>query len=122
MFFFFFVMRRRPPRSTRTDTLFPYTTLFRSDIRETLVRLSMQSAIVADGVEKMKGENSASRADGATTSSGGLLQRLRLSGGLQSWSGVYLEPHLLEIGRAHVWTPVPNAHPVCRRLLENIQI
>src|SRR3546814_904683 len=28
--FFFFLMRRRPPRSTRTDTLFPYTTLFRS--------------------------------------------------------------------------------------------
>src|SRR3546814_2363059 len=27
---FFFSMRRRPPRSTRTDTLFPYTTLFRS--------------------------------------------------------------------------------------------
>src|SRR3546814_18412197 len=25
-------MRRRPPRSTRTDTLFPYTTLFRSNI------------------------------------------------------------------------------------------
>src|SRR3546814_19894306 len=28
--FFFFLMLRRPPRSTRTDTLFPYTTLFRS--------------------------------------------------------------------------------------------
>src|SRR3546814_6063502 len=27
---FFFVMRRRPPRSTRTDTLFPYTALFLS--------------------------------------------------------------------------------------------
>src|SRR3546814_20301607 len=27
----FFLMRRLPPRSTRTDTLFPYTTLFRSD-------------------------------------------------------------------------------------------
>src|SRR3546814_20569036 len=27
---FFFLRRRRPPRSTRTDTLFPYTTLFRS--------------------------------------------------------------------------------------------
>src|SRR3546814_12686042 len=27
---FFFVMRRRHPRSTSTDTLFPYTTLFRS--------------------------------------------------------------------------------------------
>src|SRR3546814_14790522 len=29
---FFFLMIRRPPRSTRTDTLFPYTTLFRSTI------------------------------------------------------------------------------------------
>src|SRR3546814_14741643 len=27
----FFLRIRRPPRSTRTDTLFPYTTLFRSD-------------------------------------------------------------------------------------------
>src|SRR3546814_4277263 len=27
-------MIRRPPRSTRTDTLFPYTTLFRSDSRK----------------------------------------------------------------------------------------
>src|SRR3546814_6701120 len=30
MCLFFFLMIRRPPRSTRTDTLFPYTTLFRS--------------------------------------------------------------------------------------------
>src|SRR3546814_5045643 len=30
IFLFFFLMIRRPPRSTRTDTLFPYTTLFRS--------------------------------------------------------------------------------------------
>src|SRR3546814_3179435 len=30
MYFLFFLMIRRPPRSTRTDTLFPYTTLFRS--------------------------------------------------------------------------------------------
>src|SRR3546814_13647092 len=29
---FFFLIRRRPPRSTRTDTLFPYTTLFRSEV------------------------------------------------------------------------------------------
>src|SRR3546814_5573153 len=32
---FFFLMIRRPPRSTRTDTLFPYTTLFRSQRRPT---------------------------------------------------------------------------------------
>src|SRR3546814_7017926 len=30
VFCFFFLMRRRPPRATLTDTLFPYTTLFRS--------------------------------------------------------------------------------------------
>src|SRR3546814_11075239 len=30
LFRLFFLMIRRPPRSTRTDTLFPYTTLFRS--------------------------------------------------------------------------------------------
>src|SRR3546814_14300149 len=32
VFSVFFLMIRRPPRSTRTDTLFPYTTLFRSYI------------------------------------------------------------------------------------------
>src|SRR3546814_11602157 len=31
---FFFLMIRRPPRSTRTDTLVPYTTLFRSGDRD----------------------------------------------------------------------------------------
>src|SRR3546814_17605250 len=31
LIFRFFLMIRRPPRSTRTDTLVPYTTLFRSD-------------------------------------------------------------------------------------------
>src|SRR3546814_4853298 len=30
----FFLMIRRPPRSTRTDTLFPYTTLFRSSRKQ----------------------------------------------------------------------------------------
>src|SRR3546814_12197242 len=37
--FVLFLMIRRPPRSTRTDTLFPYTTLFRS---EDLIRLALQ--------------------------------------------------------------------------------
>src|SRR3546814_15568847 len=32
LFVFFFLMLPRPPRSTRTDTLFPYTTLFRSSL------------------------------------------------------------------------------------------
>src|SRR3546814_15906071 len=40
MFFwhvFFFLMMLRPPRSTRTDTLFPYTTLFRSGAMRVLI-------------------------------------------------------------------------------------
>src|SRR3546814_11948447 len=44
-------MGRRPPRSTRTDTLFPYTTLFRSKV-EAIGRLRAQTpvAMVGDGV------------------------------------------------------------------------
>src|SRR3546814_18095822 len=41
MIFVFFLMIRRPPRSTRTDTLFPYTPLFRSG-GEPPVRLANQ--------------------------------------------------------------------------------
>src|SRR3546814_139924 len=43
-------MIRRPPRSTRTDTLFPYTTLFRSPNSESFVWLSTRrrTARVAD--------------------------------------------------------------------------
>src|SRR3546814_19974760 len=37
LLFFCFLMIRRPPRSTRTDTLFPYTTLCRSDFGTTLL-------------------------------------------------------------------------------------
>src|SRR3546814_12440431 len=39
--FFFFLMIRRPPRSTRTYTLFPYTTLFRSAVRNAPRRLTL---------------------------------------------------------------------------------
>src|SRR3546814_687770 len=44
---FFFLMIRRPPRSTRTDTLFPYTTLFRSAyLRRSPVRRILRLATV----------------------------------------------------------------------------
>src|SRR3546814_4967471 len=42
--FFFFLMIRRPPRSTRTDTLFPYTTLFRSPVCRLQARYSCSSS------------------------------------------------------------------------------
>src|SRR3546814_12071278 len=40
--YFCFLMIRRPPRSTRTDTLFPYTTLFRS------LEADAEGAVVAE--------------------------------------------------------------------------
>src|SRR3546814_3081261 len=46
MTMFFFLMIRRPPRSTRTDTLFPYTTLFRSTGYASAARSGQASARV----------------------------------------------------------------------------
>src|SRR3546814_17799223 len=49
--YFFFLMIRRPPRSTRTDTLFPYTTLFRSGsyllLQSLLMRTRSRSQLTA---------------------------------------------------------------------------
>src|SRR3546814_7708939 len=42
---FFFLMIRRPPRSTRTDTLFPYTPLFRSPSNPTPARPSLRDGL-----------------------------------------------------------------------------
>src|SRR3546814_5600181 len=42
-------MIRRPPRSTRTDTLLPYTTLFRSNTLNRLAEHGLLRRIVADG-------------------------------------------------------------------------
>src|SRR3546814_17227290 len=48
MYTFFFLMIRRPPRSTRTDTLFPYTTLFRSLIGAVTVDDSHEVMLIAE--------------------------------------------------------------------------
>src|SRR3546814_12169673 len=47
--FVFFLMIRRPPRSTRTDTLFPYTTLFRTDGEWVAFRPQTFAAVADDG-------------------------------------------------------------------------
>src|SRR3546814_5196144 len=53
-------MIRRPPRSTRTDTLFPYTTLFRSK------RAAVPAVLPGDGL----GRHHAARRRGSTAGSG----------------------------------------------------
>src|SRR3546814_12316334 len=56
---FFFLMIRRPPRSTRTDTLFPYTTLFRSTgAGESLHRVgASRSSEIAYGLQRDRRRN-----------------------------------------------------------------
>src|SRR3546814_14402422 len=49
----FFLMIRRPPRSTRTDTLFPYTTLFRSDLLQ--VGVLRGEAALRGGIDQQHG-------------------------------------------------------------------
>src|SRR3546814_2046474 len=48
-------MRRRPPRSTRTDTLFPYTTLVRSLSRDGRVEAVGKGVAVPDGYTRVDG-------------------------------------------------------------------
>src|SRR3546814_14994922 len=79
---FFFLMIRRPPRSTRTDTLFPYTTLFRSSVwtirkplgvvvfptrlrAKYLIRKGTDAGIARDGLANSRaiGEHALNRCD-----------------------------------------------------------
>src|SRR3546814_17014047 len=64
---FFFLMIRRPPRSTRTDTLFPYTTLFRSNMRSHIAshhqaatwRYLLNQLAISEADERMAGSGGA---------------------------------------------------------------
>src|SRR3546814_12275372 len=90
----FFLIIRRPPRSTRTDTLFPYTTLFRSRERVTGVTTD-RGAITADYVVNCAGMWGREL---------GLLAGVRVP--LQACEHFYIVteeiPGLAQIGRAHV--------------------
>src|SRR3546814_9026392 len=66
-----FVIIRLPPRSTRTDTLFPYTTLFRSD--------RCRAACRSKGHEKQDEDGDKSQRNHNRQSGGGRLQILELS-------------------------------------------
>src|SRR3546814_17838516 len=93
--FFFFLMIRRPPRSTRTDTLFPYTPLFR-------FATATATAFIRSGIM---------RVHGLSVGEAGVLLGLSLglAGALGTWFGgrfadrlARRDPRAYEIGRAHV--------------------
>src|SRR3546814_4009592 len=116
IFLFFFLMIRRPPRSTRTDTLFPYTTLFRSAESELLKpqRLLLKAGAPACGLLCMADHAGWHAKDTAYFSDreGAAFQHLRIFR-----VNCKLLPML--IGRANVLTPVTYAPLVCRLLFEN---
>src|SRR3546814_2135643 len=58
-------MIRRPPRSTRTDTLFPYTTLFRSEGGSIGVNMAQQAVTDAQIYNKERSERKKKRGDGS---------------------------------------------------------
>src|SRR3546814_12213050 len=122
---FFFLMIRRPPRSTRTDTLFPYTTLFRSafelrlkaqrNVHGHLIAVEIGVECRADQRVKLDrlalDQHGLERLDAEAVKRRGAVQHNRVL------ANDFVED-VPEIGRAHVWTPVTNAHLVCRLLLE----
>src|SRR3546814_7980969 len=92
---FFFLLSPRPPRSTRTDTLFPYTTLFRSALRST-PSACLRSAWSPAFWWMMRS------------------WRSRTSSATCEWE----KPHIRRSEEHTSETPVTNAHLVCRLLLE----
>src|SRR3546814_2793886 len=137
-------MIRRPPRSTRTDALFPYTTLFRS----ASLGAHGPAWALPDGPSAPpgRGDHNASpccwrRLNGGRWHEGGARQCCRLLAtpvtnsvsdmtadrartrtfsrrALLLGPATVLLLSALAIGRAHVCTPVTNAHLVCCLLLE----
>src|SRR3546814_21074582 len=118
MVFFFFLRRPRPPRSTRTDTLFPDTTLFRSDFVSCPAGPAPQPPICAGGYRPFGTYDNINRAraEGIEVEGGVRLnESFSLSGNYSLLSvkdrtpGSALEgnrlarrPRHVEIGRAHV--------------------
>src|SRR3546814_7321497 len=142
-------MIRRPPRSTLTDTLFPYTPLFRSldvpDERQRfgvdrpcpgLAARALALCLQAPPRARCLGHDGRQGALRQVPDAGDAQAAIPVPGhqsepGNQGALRLPTDRRLdnlsisrTEIGRAHVRTPVTNAHLVCRLLLEkhNIKI
>src|SRR3546814_19707169 len=100
---FFFLMIRRPPRSTRTDTLFPYTTLFRSECaflndRVEVVAHHRHRGAGIEGIDRAAGERGLERVGVDGDVMAYLLQRVAHAVGHDHRA--HRQPVGLEIGRA----------------------
>src|SRR3546814_9272192 len=137
-------MIRRPPRSTRTDTLFPYTTLFRSDLDRH--RFAVDAELAADslaardrlGARLAGGPFARWASSHCPRQSGAVLSGTRCehackngrrafprarrrsvrSGGRMVCPRLAAPPPRREDRKSTRLNPVTNAHLVCRLLLE----
>src|SRR3546814_3811277 len=103
-------MIRRPPRSTRTDTLFPYTTLFRSPVTAGQTTIGVQGIVAPFGVGQLF-YNGIFQNPAAYSISGGVLtftEALPVAGVVtiiavfRSADQITDSDQLFKIGRAHV--------------------
>src|SRR3546814_7972410 len=122
-------MIRRPPRSTRTDTLFPYTTLFRSACAVAVRGLRMLGARrVSHAVPNrmvhgyglspaLVDELAPLQPDLLVTVDHGIACSAGIAAAkAHGWPVLVTDQH--QIGRAHVCTQVTTAHLVSRSRLE----
>src|SRR3546814_4216702 len=115
-------MHRRPPRATRTDTLFPYTTRFRS---ASFCCLVTGRAYTKQGFRAQQSNSCLDRLNHGFCCNAEFLEEFLGRGGGADAAhadegAAGLDPAVPaeEIGRAHVGNPVTNAHLVCSLLLE----
>src|SRR3546814_8328514 len=112
-------MIRPPPRSTRTDQLFPYTSLFRSETEQIFKNTFHKMFLdYTTGLDKIYDNDFIMRKmEQPFFAAEYNLQYAGRFGNIFSQAAINrcITP---QIGRAHVCTPLTNAHLVCRLLLE----
>src|SRR3546814_2267070 len=121
-------MIRRPPRSTRTDTLFPYTTLFRSKPTPVVMLSDFRSdpekhplTTPSGKIEIFSATIDSYQLDDCAGHPKWYPPREWLDAAnneTQQFHSITDQPLNKQIGRAHVLTPVTTAPHVCGLLLE----
>src|SRR3546814_4402907 len=108
-------MLRRPPRSTRTDTPFPYTTLFRSAFAE----LAKRWRLVLDAFDEAGVNVSYELHPGEDLHDGVTFERFLGAVGNHARANILYDPsHFLLDRKSTRLNSSTNAHLVCRLLLE----
>src|SRR3546814_3086282 len=119
-------MIRRPPRSTRTDTLFPYTTLFRSPVRDVTPLMDIPQPFQILKMDRRRGNIVVSRRaileETRAEQRSGLIQTLHegqvIEGVVKNITdyGAFVD---LGDRKSTRLNSITNAHLVCRLLLEH---